>query len=131
MWLYLAAFFTLTVARLFSYLQNARTVNESHLATAMSIYLLLGMLWFALYNVIEIFSPDAILHKSVTAIERQSESTLPSLWRSWSALTSQRTARIHGLVFVAARRARRSCLTSTAYVIAPYARPAPPCDHSA
>src|SRR5215472_4030695 len=72
-WALLAAFFTLTVVRLFSYLKNARTVNESHLATAVSIYLLLGMLWFALYNATEIFSPDAILHKSVTAIDRQSE----------------------------------------------------------
>jgi len=72
-WALLAAFFTLTVVRLFSYLKNARTVNESHLATAVSIYLLLGMVWFALYNVAEIFSPDAILHKSVTAVDRQTE----------------------------------------------------------
>jgi hypothetical protein len=72
-WAFLAAFFTLTVVRLFSYLKSARTVNESHLVTAVSIYLLLGMLWFALYNVIELSSPDAILHKSVTATDRQSE----------------------------------------------------------
>jgi hypothetical protein len=72
-WGLLTVFFALTVVRLFSYLRNARSVDESHLVTAVSIYLLLGMLWFALYNAIEVFSPDAILHKSVTAADRQTE----------------------------------------------------------
>jgi hypothetical protein len=72
-WALLAAFFALTVVRLFSYLKNASIVDESHLATAVSIYLLLAMLWFAIYNVAEILSPDAILLKSVTAADRQSE----------------------------------------------------------
>lgn len=42
-WALLAAFFALTVAGLFSYLRNARSVSEVHLTTAVSIYLLLGM----------------------------------------------------------------------------------------
>ena len=56
-WALLTAFFALTVVGLFSYLKNAHSVNESHLYTAVSIYLLLGMQWFALYSAIDNFYP--------------------------------------------------------------------------
>ena len=49
-WALLAAFFGLTVYGLFPYLKNARSVTNAHLYTAVSIYLLLGMQWFALYS---------------------------------------------------------------------------------
>ncbi len=61
-WALLAAFFALTVAGLFSFLRNARSVTGIHLTTAASIYLLLGMLWFALYSAIEVFYPGSIQH---------------------------------------------------------------------
>src|SRR5271167_3713037 len=38
---------------LVSYLKNARTVSNSHLFTAVSIYVLLGMLFFTLYSAFE------------------------------------------------------------------------------
>ena len=72
-WGVLTLFFGLTVAGLFSYLKNARTVLNSHLYTAISIYLLLGMLWFALYCAIDVFYPASILHNSATVTDRSSE----------------------------------------------------------
>jgi hypothetical protein len=71
-WGLMTAFFGLTVIGLFSFLKNARTVSEAHLYTAVSIYLLLGLQWFALYSAIEAVYPGAILHSSARA-DRQSE----------------------------------------------------------
>jgi len=59
-WSILTVFFGITVAGLFSYIKNARAIRDSHLYTAVSIYLLLGMQWFALYSAIDVFYPDAI-----------------------------------------------------------------------
>jgi hypothetical protein len=72
-WGWLAAFFALAVIRLFSYLRNAPTIDEAHLATAVSIYLLLGMLWFAVYNFIDVMSPGAISHNASSTSNRASE----------------------------------------------------------
>jgi len=71
-WGLLTAFFGLTVAGLFPYLKNARSVTDAHLYTAASIYLLLGMQWFALYSAIDVFHPGAIL-LSAAGTDRQSE----------------------------------------------------------
>jgi hypothetical protein len=71
-WGLMTAFFALTVIGLFSFLTNARAVTEAHLYTAVSIYLLLGLQWFALYSAIEAVYPGAILHTSTRA-DRQSE----------------------------------------------------------
>lgn len=71
-WGLLTAFFGLTVVGLFSFLKNARTVDQAHLYTAASIYLLLGLQWFALYSAIEAVYPGAILHTSTRA-DRESE----------------------------------------------------------
>ncbi len=68
-WMLLVVFFGLSVVGLFSYLKNARSINEAHLYTAVSIYLMLGMMWFALYSAIDIFFPGAIFHGS-TAHEK-------------------------------------------------------------
>ncbi len=72
-WGLLALFFGLTVAGLFSYLKNARCVTDAHLYTAVSIYLLLGMQWFALYSAIDVFYPGSILHNNATVTDRHSE----------------------------------------------------------
>ncbi len=71
-WGLMTAFFGLTVIGLFSFLKNTRVVNQEHLYTAVSIYLLLGLQWFALYSAIEAVYPGAILHSSARA-DRQSE----------------------------------------------------------
>src|SRR5271157_275931 len=72
-WAMLTVFFGLTVAGLFSYLKNARSVINAHLYTAVSIYLLLGMQWFALYSAIDVFYPGAILRNNAALTDRQSE----------------------------------------------------------
>lgn len=72
-WGLLTPFFGLTVVGLFSYLKNARSVTDEHLYTAVSIYLLLGMMWFALYSAIEVFCPGAILHTGAAVTDRSSE----------------------------------------------------------
>ena len=59
-WGFLAAFFALTAASLFSYLRNSRTVAQAQLYTAVNIYLLLGLLWATLYLAIDAFSPGSI-----------------------------------------------------------------------
>ena len=59
-WVFLAAFFALTAAGLFSYLRNSRSVDRAQLYTAVNIYLLLGLLWAALYLAIDAFSPGSI-----------------------------------------------------------------------
>jgi hypothetical protein len=60
-WGALAVFFALAVVGLFSSLRNAREVTETHLFTAVSIYLLLGMLWFSVYCAIDTYQPGSIL----------------------------------------------------------------------
>jgi hypothetical protein len=72
-WGLLGAFFALTVAGLFPYLKNARSVTDAHLYTAISIYLLLGMTWFTLYSIVDVFYPGAILRTSVTGANRPGE----------------------------------------------------------
>jgi hypothetical protein len=72
-WGLLAVFFGMTVARLFPYLRSVRVVTNSHLYTAISIYLLLGLLWFALYSVIDAIDPRAIVASNASPDNRQSE----------------------------------------------------------
>ncbi len=59
-WVFLAAFFGLTATGLFSYLRNSRSVAQAELYTAVNIYLLLGLLWAAIYLAIDAFSPGSI-----------------------------------------------------------------------
>ena len=72
-WALLVVFFGLTVHGLFPYLKNARSVTDAHLYTAVSIYLLLGMQWFALYSTIDVFFPGAILQNNAAMADRHSE----------------------------------------------------------
>jgi hypothetical protein len=71
-WGFLAAFFALTAAGLFSYLRNSRSVAQAQLYTAVNIYLLLGLLWAALYLAIDAFYPGSIQVGS-HAVDRQTE----------------------------------------------------------
>jgi hypothetical protein len=59
-WMFLAAFFALTAAGLFSFLTSSRSVAQAQLYTAVNIYLLLGLLWAALYLAIDAFVPGSI-----------------------------------------------------------------------
>jgi hypothetical protein len=71
-WVFLAAFFALTAAGLFSYLRNSRAVTQAQLYTAINIYLLLGLLWTTLYLAMDAFSPGSIQVGSRPA-DRQTE----------------------------------------------------------
>jgi hypothetical protein len=72
-WAVMTAFCGLTVVALFSFFRSARAVRNAHLYTAVSIYLLLGLLWFALYSAIEAFYPGSILRSSTAMADRSTE----------------------------------------------------------
>ena len=59
-WGFLAAFLAVAAAGLFSYLRNSRSVTQAELYTAVNIYLLLGLLWAALYLAMDAFYPGSI-----------------------------------------------------------------------
>ena len=71
-WAFLAAFFGLTAAGLFSHLRNSRSVARAQLYTAVNIYLFLGLLWATLYLAIDAFSPGSI-QMGRNPAERQTE----------------------------------------------------------
>jgi len=59
-WGFLAAFFALTAAGLFSYLRHSRSITEAQLYTAVNVYLLLALAWTALYLAIDAIQPGSI-----------------------------------------------------------------------
>jgi hypothetical protein len=77
----LAAYFGLTAVGLFSYLKNADFITNSHLYAAVSIYLLLGLLWFVLYSSITSLYPNVILSSQRGIPNRPSELLYFSAWR--------------------------------------------------
>jgi len=72
-WGILAAFFGLCASGLFSYLRTAHTIRDGHLYTAISIYLLLGLQWFALYSAIDVLWPGSIQHNTSATTDRHAE----------------------------------------------------------
>src|SRR5215831_4038413 len=72
-WALLSAFFAVTVVGLFDYLRRAREVTEAHLYTAVSIYLLLGMLWFSVYCAIDTYHPGSILQGGAALTNRENQ----------------------------------------------------------
>ena len=72
-WAFLAAFFAVTVVGLFEFLREAREVTEAHLYTAVSIYLLLGLLWFSLYCAIDTYYPGSILQGGSMLTHREDQ----------------------------------------------------------
>ena len=71
-WGFLAAFFALTAARLFWHLQNSSSVRRADLYTAVSIYLLIGTTWAALYGVMEVLHPGSF-QLGAQSTDRQSD----------------------------------------------------------
>ena len=71
-WGFLAAFCALTAARLFAYLHNSRSISRADLYTAVSIYLLLGATWAALYGVMEALHPGSF-QLGANSTDRQSD----------------------------------------------------------
>ncbi len=59
-WVLLAAFCGVAAIGLFSHVMSATSVIVAHLNTAISIYLLLALQWFAIYSAIDTFMPGAI-----------------------------------------------------------------------
>ena len=72
-WGILAAFFGLCASGLFNYLRTAHTIRDGHLDTAISIYLLLGLQWFALYSAIDVLWPGSIQHNTSATTDRHAE----------------------------------------------------------
>jgi hypothetical protein len=72
-WAFLAAFFAVTVGGLFSFLRQALEITETHLYTAVSIYLLLGMLWFSVYCAIDTYYPGSILQGGSLLTNREDQ----------------------------------------------------------
>jgi hypothetical protein len=72
-WGILAAFFGLCAIGLFSYLRKAHTISDSHLYTAVSVYLLLGLQWFGIYSAIDVLSPGSIQRSAAAHADRHAE----------------------------------------------------------
>jgi hypothetical protein len=72
-WALLAAFFGVAVIGLFSYLRTVRSVLRAHLYIAVSIYLLLGMLWFTIYCAVDSIYPGSFVRGNNPLIDHQSE----------------------------------------------------------
>ena len=72
-WAFLAAFIVVTVVGLFNFLRQAREVTEAHLYTAVSIYLLLGLLWFSVYCAIDTYYPGSILQGGSVLTHREDQ----------------------------------------------------------
>jgi len=72
-WGILAAFFGLCASGLFSYLRTAQTIRDGHLYTAVSIYLILGLQWFALYSAFDVLCPGSIQHNTAAKADRHAE----------------------------------------------------------
>ena len=81
-WGFLAAFFGLAAAGLFSHLRSSRSVARAQLYTAVNIYLLLGLLWATLYLAIDAFSPGSIRIGSRPA-DRRCGSYVTSIELMW------------------------------------------------
>lgn len=72
-WLVLAGFFSMTAMGLFSYLRGADSITNQHLYTAVSIYLLLAIIWFSVYNAIDILTPGSIVRNSGAVGDRSTD----------------------------------------------------------
>lgn len=72
-WGLLAVFFAYTAMSLFSSLHSARVITETQLSTAVSVYLLLGIVWFCVYCAIDTFQPGSILQGGSLLEHRESQ----------------------------------------------------------
>ncbi|MGA7413268.1 MAG: hypothetical protein WBW33_22530 [Bryobacteraceae bacterium] len=60
----LAVFFSYTVVRLLSRVLASGAIDRDHIFLALSVYLLLGFGWFAIYSVVELLYPGSF-HSTV------------------------------------------------------------------
>ena len=72
-WAFLAAFFAVTVVGLFEFLRRAPEVTEPHLYTAVSIDLLLGLVWFSVYCAVDTYYPGSILQGGSVLTHREDQ----------------------------------------------------------
>ncbi|MGH7177369.1 MAG: ion channel, partial [Tepidisphaeraceae bacterium] len=72
-WAISAVLFASMASGLFAYLKDARDITAGHLYTAASIYLLLAMLWFAIYCAIDAMYPGSFQYTGRGAVDRHSE----------------------------------------------------------
>ena len=73
LWITITFALGLVVVGLFSYLRQATSVTGGHLFTAASIYLLLAMLFFALYSAFTAIYHDAFLKTTTASAPRSHE----------------------------------------------------------
>jgi Ion channel len=66
-WAILAVFFALVSVGLFAYLGRPGAVTDDRIFVSVSLYLLLGMLWFSLYNMLEAIHPGSFVQASTPA----------------------------------------------------------------
>jgi hypothetical protein len=72
-WWVLAAYFAFAVVGLFGFLRKAGAVTESHLYTAVSIYLLLGMVWYSVYCAIDTARPGSVMQGGAVLVNRTND----------------------------------------------------------
>jgi hypothetical protein len=84
-WAILAAFFGFISVGFFSYLGRAGAVTDDRIFVSVSLYLLLGMLWFSLYNLLEAIHPGSFVLQS-TPLSSRPPGTL--LYLSLATLTT-------------------------------------------
>jgi voltage-gated potassium channel len=63
-WSILAAFFAVVSIGFFAYLGRSGAVTDDRIFVSVSLYLLLGMLWFSLYNLLEAIHPGSFAQAS-------------------------------------------------------------------
>jgi voltage-gated potassium channel len=66
-WAILAGFFAVVSVGLFAYLGRPGAVTDDRIFVSVSLYLLLGMLWFSLYNMLEAIHPGSFVQASTPA----------------------------------------------------------------
>jgi hypothetical protein len=64
-WSILAAFFAVVSVGFFAYLGQPGAVTDDRVFVSVSLYLLLAMLWFSLYNMLEAIHPASFVQASV------------------------------------------------------------------
>jgi hypothetical protein len=69
----LTILFATLVSGLFSYLRQVRGITDAHLYTAASVYLLLALLWFAMYTAIDAAFPGSFQYAGQGVVDRRSE----------------------------------------------------------
>ncbi len=72
-WVLVASFLALSVFALFKSLWATTTITTEHLYTAVSIYFLLALAWFALYSAIDAIYPAAFIHSATGPSNRASD----------------------------------------------------------